>query len=264
MGKLFDMDGPLLRGLNKLADLMWLNILTIICCLPVFTAGAAITAAHYVELKIHRNEEGYITREFFKSFKMNFKQSTVIGLINIILVAVFATDIYLMRENSSLQLPKVVQVIILAAALMFIFYIVWVFPVQAKFINTITNTMKNAFAISMMKFPITIAMVVLDVCPAIILWYSNFYLFPIILLFGVSVPIYGSAALYSKFFKQLEENILANNAEEEKESREDADEGNTSEGYTDEGNTGEESDTEEDGDSEKIFSDKPLFEEEEH
>ena len=58
MGKLFDMDGPLLRGLNKLADLMWLNILTIICCLPVFTAGAAITAAHYVELKIHRNEEG--------------------------------------------------------------------------------------------------------------------------------------------------------------------------------------------------------------
>ena len=58
--------------------------------------------------------------------------------------------------------------------------------------------------------------------------------------------------------------ILANNAEEEKESREDADEGNTGEGYTDEGNTGEESDTEEDGDSEKIFSDKPLFEEEEH
>jgi uncharacterized membrane protein YesL len=122
---------------------------------------------------------------------------------------------------------------------MYVFYVVWVYAVQAKFINTIKNTMKNAFAISMMKFPYTIAMVVLYVCPWVLLWISNFYLFPIVFLFGVSVPVYCSAALYSKFFKQLEEKILAGQEEEKETSGE------------------ENAELEE----EKIFSDKPMFEE---
>ena len=68
MGKFFDMDSPVMRTLNKVADLMWLNILTLVCCLPVITAGASITAMHYVLLKMVRNEESYITKDFFKSF----------------------------------------------------------------------------------------------------------------------------------------------------------------------------------------------------
>lgn len=144
-----------------------------------------------------------------------------------------------MNENSNIHIPGVAQVLIMAAAIMYVFYVVWVYAVQAKFINTIKNTMKNAFAISMMKFPYTIAMVVLYVCPWVLLWISNFYLFPIVFLFGVSVPVYCSAALYSKFFKQLEEKILAGQEEEKETSGE------------------ENAETEE----EKIFSDKPMFEE---
>ena len=72
--KIFDLDSPLMNVLNKMADLMWLNILTLICCIPIITAGAAFTSMHYVALKIVRNEESYITRSFFKSFKTNFVQ----------------------------------------------------------------------------------------------------------------------------------------------------------------------------------------------
>ena len=78
--KIFDLDSPLMNVLNKMADLMWLNILTLICCIPVITAGAALTSMHYVALKIVRNEESYITRSFFKSFKTNFRQATLIWL----------------------------------------------------------------------------------------------------------------------------------------------------------------------------------------
>ena len=69
MGKFFDLDSPIMRTLNRLADLMWLNILTLLCCLPIITAGASLTAMHYVLLKMVRNEESYISRAFFKSFK---------------------------------------------------------------------------------------------------------------------------------------------------------------------------------------------------
>ena len=56
MGKLFDLDSPLFSGLNKLADLIYLNILTMICCIPIITIGASMTALNYVALKIVRNE----------------------------------------------------------------------------------------------------------------------------------------------------------------------------------------------------------------
>ena len=69
MGKLFNIDSPVMRFLGKVADLMILNLVTLLCCIPVVTIGASLTAMHYVLLKMVRNEESYIVRSFFKSFK---------------------------------------------------------------------------------------------------------------------------------------------------------------------------------------------------
>ena len=71
MGRLFNLDNPVMNALNKLADLIILNFLTMICCIPIFTIGASATALHYVALKIVRDEETYIIKGFFKSFRQN-------------------------------------------------------------------------------------------------------------------------------------------------------------------------------------------------
>ena len=57
MGKLFNIDSPVMRFLGKVADLMILNLVTLLCCIPVVTIGASLTAMHYVLLKMVRNEE---------------------------------------------------------------------------------------------------------------------------------------------------------------------------------------------------------------
>ena len=97
--KIFDLDSPLMNVLNKMADLMWLNILTLICCIPIITAGAAFTSMHYVALKIVRNEESYITRSFFKSFKTNFRQATLIWLMILLIAAVLGGDYYIITKS---------------------------------------------------------------------------------------------------------------------------------------------------------------------
>ena len=79
--KAFDLDGPIMRVLSKISDLLILNIITIICCIPIITAGAAFTAMHYCCLKLVRGKETSMTQDFFHSFKDNFKQSTIIWLI---------------------------------------------------------------------------------------------------------------------------------------------------------------------------------------
>ena len=71
MGKVFNFEGPVFSFLSRLADLFWLNLLFVICSIPVITIGASSTALYYVTLKMAKDEEGYITRSFFKSFKEN-------------------------------------------------------------------------------------------------------------------------------------------------------------------------------------------------
>ena len=78
MGKLFDLDSPLMQFLSRMADLMILNLVTLLFMIIPFTGGAALTGMHYVLLKMVRNEENYIIKGFWKSFKENFKQSTII------------------------------------------------------------------------------------------------------------------------------------------------------------------------------------------
>ena len=103
--------------LNKMADLMWLNILTLICCIPVITAGAALTSMHYVALKIVRNEESYITRSFFKSFKTNFRQATLIWLLLMLVAAILGGDYYIITK-SGMQFSQVLVVLIMAAGVL--------------------------------------------------------------------------------------------------------------------------------------------------
>lgn len=208
--KFLSLDSPLMQGLGKMADLLWLNVLTLICCLPIVTIGASLTAMNYMALKIARNEECYITRGYFKSFKENFKQATLIWLIFLVVILILAGDFLIMR-NSGLEFGSVFQGIIAAIAILVIFTLMYVFPVLAKFENTIFRTIKNAFLMSLMQFPKTLLMIIMYIVPAAI-FFLVIQLMPLSILFGLSVPAWGSAKLYNKFFKKLEDQIQAANA----------------------------------------------------
>ena len=222
--KFFNLDSPVMQALGKMADMMWLNILTLICCIPIITAGASLTALHYMALKIVRNEECYITRGFFKSFKENFKQATIIWLLMLVVIILLVGD-FLIMKYSGLEFSKVLQIIIVAVGVLFAFTAMFVFPVLAKFDNTTWRTIKNAFLMSIMQFPKTILMVILFAIPPVV-----FVLFPqvipIVIMFGFSLPAWLSAKLYNKFFQKLEDQILEANspAEEAEEDSEGEDE----------------------------------------
>ena len=55
---IFEEGSPFQRFLNKMADLLILNLIALLMCLPIITAGASLTAMHYVLLKMVRGAEG--------------------------------------------------------------------------------------------------------------------------------------------------------------------------------------------------------------
>ena len=85
-----------MRALSRVADLMILNFLTLVCSIPVITAGAALTALHYSCLKMVRDEDSYLIKAYFKSFRENFRQATIIWVLLLLAVGAIAADIAIM------------------------------------------------------------------------------------------------------------------------------------------------------------------------
>ncbi len=150
MKSFFDIDGPAMRFLTKIAYSAYLNILWFICCLPVFTIGASTTALFYVSLKVAKDEEGRLTKAFFHSFKENFRQSTIIWLILLAVGVLLGVDGYVfyhMRfDNALWTLGAAVFIVLLAAYTIILMYI---FPLLARFDNTVRAMFKNALMIGM-------------------------------------------------------------------------------------------------------------------
>ena len=205
--KLFSMDSPLMQALSRIADILWLNVLTLICCIPIVTAGASFTAMHYMCLKMARNEETYISKGFFKSFKENFRQATIIWLIQLVVILVIGYDFFIMYTSQE-GLNIVVQVPIFIATILVALTSTFVYPILARFVNTIPHTIKNALFVSIMQLPKTLLMILMSVLPVVLLLYVP-QLVPLTLMFCFSLPAYLFAKLYNNFFKKLEEKVLA-------------------------------------------------------
>lgn len=205
MNKVFDMDGPVFSTLNRLADLVWLNILYIICCIPIVTIGASTTAMYYVTMKIVKNEEGYITRSFFKSFKMNFKQATLLWLLALAVGGILALDYSIMTDRFgdivalSATIKKVVLGILIIIGGIYLFTMVYLFPLLAKFDNNIKNTVKNSLLISIRHFPFTLLLIVIPIIPFVLMLFVN-QLILLIFLIVFSLIAFISSYIYVRIF----------------------------------------------------------------
>lgn len=169
-----------------------------------------MTAMHYVALKMARNEECYIARDFFKSFKLNFRQGTAIWLIELFIILILTGD-FLIMSRTEMSFGNVIKVILTVIAFLALFTFMFVFPVLAKFENTVMRTIKNAFFIGVLQFPKTIAMMVLAVLPLVLFLFFP-QITPIVFLFGMTVPAWLSAKMYSGYFRKLEDQITAASA----------------------------------------------------
>ena len=213
MRSLFDTDGFLMRALTKIADMVWLNILFLICSIPIFTIGASTTALYYVTFKTIKDEEGYISRDFFHSFKQNFKQSTIVWLVLLVLYAILGLDLtILLRMDSSMADAGIVLVMI--PGLLILFVGIYVFPLLSRFENTTKATVKNALLLSIANIPRTLlALVVTIAIPAVCL--SDLKLLPLVPICAFSVVAQLNGSLLYGVFEKL---MPKKEAEEEADS----------------------------------------------
>ena len=149
-------DSRFSRVLSRLTELVLLNFVFILTCIPVFTIGAAITALYSITLKMARNEEGYIIQGFFKDFKNNFKQATAFWLIELILFFQLRVLFVAAAVNGG-RMIQIYTVITWTLGILYSLYFLFVFPLTATFQNTFFKFARNGFVMIVSHVPWVLA-----------------------------------------------------------------------------------------------------------
>ncbi len=202
---IFNIDGPLFQKMSRAADMMILNLIFILCCLPIVTIGAAVTALCYVMLKMRDQEEGYITKSFFRSFKENFRQSTVIWLVMAVFAGILGLDFYLVNGVEG-TLGTLMRLAVYLGTLIWLMIFVYVFPLQSRFYNTVFRTMKNALLLSLAQLPRTFCMIAVLVGAVLLTFWNGYtiaYGLLVWLLCGFSFLAWVNSLLLHKPIKKL-------------------------------------------------------------
>ena len=202
---IFEEGSPFQRFLNKMADLLILNIITMLMCLPIITAGAALTAMHYVLLKMVRGEEGYILKSFFRSFKREFRQATVLWILYVALAALMASNLVLVLQGSG-RYPIWLPSSIVVVAVLELMFMIYTFAMLSRFDDTIYHTLLNAVTLTFAELPRSLEMAVITLVP-LIAFLRVSILLPVLVLFGLSVPGYACAMIYDPVFRKIEKQI---------------------------------------------------------
>lgn len=200
---IFSPDSILGRFLYWAADIFILNVLWIICSLPIFTMGASTTALYYALMKRQRRDESYVHKNFFHSFKSNFKQSTIIWLIMLLIGALLFADlrIGMLYNANGYALGKIFIITSILLLIPYSFILIYIFPVQAKFVNTIKDNFKNSILMAIGHLGYT-ALILIIIASFILLTFISRAFIGIEILCGFSLLAFLTSNIFIMIFRK--------------------------------------------------------------
>lgn len=200
--RIFAAEGKLAGFLNRLGDLIALNILTLITMIPVVTAGAAITSMYEITLKMVRNEEGKIFASYFSALRSNLKKSTMIWMAGAGITAFLCLDIWLLGRVDG-EWIMYYKILLFVFALIVMMFTVFALITAARFENTLRNTVKNGILFCIIHFLKSILMFAVMLIPVVLLFVSARF-WSVVVLFGASGPAFLTSIYFRDLFSGFE------------------------------------------------------------
>ncbi len=200
--KFFSVESPLYKFMQSLWDILKLNFMWLIFCIPIVTIGGSTIAAFSVLLRMSEDQEGNVIKDFWKAFRENWKQGIFIGLLPpICFEAVFLDfQLYNAVENGGLG----ILIVGCFSAYIFIFCLIYVFPLLARYDNTVINSIKNSFRIGMKFFGRTFLLLVIIAVEVLIIFWNPTTKF-VGALIGPACIMYTISGVAMHIFRKIEE-----------------------------------------------------------
>ena len=204
-------DSPFMIRFQRVCDYFSLGLLWMLASLPIITFGAATTAMMQTAEFSIRKESGKIFAPFWQYFRKEFKQATLLWLIQLPLLAILAFNFYLVIDK---QMTPIFRLLIGVASIIELCWIQLWFPYQSKFTDTTKTILANTIRLTLGNIGLTFLMATLSVASLVSAFFLFFLLLPAILLIpGIYI------ALYSSLFRRLVKKNLPLMKPEENDSK---------------------------------------------
>lgn len=210
MKHFFDYDGYMNRFLTKVMYVVAVNLLFLICCIPIVTAGASAAGMYKVLLRLQAGDEPYIIKTFFRAFRENFKESTIVWTILLLVFLTLGVNYYLLFHMSGWGI-EFIRIFFNLILMVWIAFCIYFFPVIAYYENTISGYVEFAFRLVIGYLPRTILMILIQTIPVLLLVYFAQYASGAVLLLlccGFSLPAYCSGKILFGIFQRYGEQSI--------------------------------------------------------
>ena len=188
---MFSPDSKFMEILGRITDLILLNILFLLTCLPIFTMGAAATALYAMCFRLMREEYKGIVKPYFQAFRDNFRQSTLIWLLLLLVVGPGLYYFYVLFSLDSLL--RYLAFLFVLLALLSAMTASYAFPWISQFENTTAQALKNALILCLSHLPRSFAILLINAVPPIVWFFSPELFIQISFLWAA---LYFAAAAY--------------------------------------------------------------------
>lgn len=210
MNSLFHYDGYLNRILTKLMYIAALNLLFLICSIPVVTIGASCTAMYTVLFRFVRNDEPDILKTFFKAFRENLKKASCIWAAMLAVAGTLAVNYYALHHMDG-GWKEALRVFFNFIFIIWVMLWVYIFPAAAYYKNSVLGYFQFSVRVAIVNLPVTAAIILIQAAILLaILFFAQYMQMAVILLIccGFSLPAYFSAGFLVKIFGQFEADDL--------------------------------------------------------
>ena len=165
MKNFFSLENPLIQLLSRACDLMIINFLFLISCIPVVTVGAAICGMMKVCQGIVTGDERGTWNTYWTGFKNSFKQATIVWLC-VLVVAASLFCYWLLITNFCRGTLAIILLIVMAViAIICLSLVVYLFPLIARYENTLREHVKNAGILAITRLLLTPLLIVFSAAP---------------------------------------------------------------------------------------------------
>lgn len=208
MKNIFNLDSPLMQMLTRAGDMILLNVLFLLCCIPVITIGASIAAMHKMMQEIVYDVDTSTVKGFFRAFKANFKQATILwGFVLLVILSLGCDVLLIITYFSGSEAVKWMFILLGVLAALVCCVLAYMIPLLVRYENTLREHLTNAAVLAIIKLPRTICLVALNLLPAILFAVSVSVFFQTLifwLFIGFTFTTYLEVILLKPVFTELE------------------------------------------------------------
>lgn len=196
--KKLNVDNPFFNFMGRLADIVLLNLLFLVCSLPMITMGASLAALYQACDDMAEGEFVSAFRNFFGAFRKQLKNSIKIWLVFLLTGCLLIFDLIFLGGTGGRNVWSIIGIGVGSLFVLWEMIFCYIFPVLLKKGGSIGEMVRESMLLAVRNFPYTIIMVLFNIIPFLCFILGGQVLIsviPLYLLFG-----FGLTAFINTYF----------------------------------------------------------------